>query len=343
MRRNAFTLIELLAVIVILAIIALIAVPIVINIISESKEESAKRSVQNYLDTSIKKITSENLKTNYNPDKCIIQGNSNIICYKDDNELLTSSGTPELVIDIKGNKPTGGTILLKDGKIIDAMDIYLDNVYYNYENGNIVISQLPQAAGLYDEKYNLVVTWDELVNTYGFDISSDYNDSGENEEYHINNPNSKCWFNIEKNDKLKKGRILIISKKITKIGKMVFAYSKNLTTIKFEKNSKLKNIQEYIIFASNVEDITIPKSIETIGKNVFSTSSLSNIIFEETSQLKTIGVGAFSNTALKSITIPKSVETIGESAFSANLLKLKNLLGILKSVKFEKGSRLKNI
>ena len=48
MNKKGFTLIELLAVIVILAIIALIATPIILNIISDSKEESNKRSVEFY-------------------------------------------------------------------------------------------------------------------------------------------------------------------------------------------------------------------------------------------------------------------------------------------------------
>ena len=48
MKKNAFTLIELLAVIVILAIIALIAVPIVINIIEDSKKSSQKESINMY-------------------------------------------------------------------------------------------------------------------------------------------------------------------------------------------------------------------------------------------------------------------------------------------------------
>ena len=48
MKNKGFTLIELLAVIVILAIIALIATPIILNIISDSKEESNKRSVELY-------------------------------------------------------------------------------------------------------------------------------------------------------------------------------------------------------------------------------------------------------------------------------------------------------
>lgn len=47
-KSKAFTLIELLAVIVILAILALIAIPIVIKIIADSRESSYKRSVQTY-------------------------------------------------------------------------------------------------------------------------------------------------------------------------------------------------------------------------------------------------------------------------------------------------------
>ena len=48
MRKNAFTLIELLAVIVILAIISLIAVPIVLGIIEDSKKSSKEESIKMY-------------------------------------------------------------------------------------------------------------------------------------------------------------------------------------------------------------------------------------------------------------------------------------------------------
>ena len=46
-RKNAFTLIELLAVIVILAVIALIAVPLVMNTIEDAKKASLERSYDN--------------------------------------------------------------------------------------------------------------------------------------------------------------------------------------------------------------------------------------------------------------------------------------------------------
>ena len=48
--NKAFTLIELIAVIVILAIIALIANPIILGIIKDSKKESDKRSIEMYAD-----------------------------------------------------------------------------------------------------------------------------------------------------------------------------------------------------------------------------------------------------------------------------------------------------
>ena len=46
MKQKAFTLIELLAVIVILAIIALIATPIIMGIINEVSEQTTKRNVE---------------------------------------------------------------------------------------------------------------------------------------------------------------------------------------------------------------------------------------------------------------------------------------------------------
>ena len=47
-KKNAFTLIELLAIIVILAIIAVITVPIILNIIENSRKGAAKDSAYGY-------------------------------------------------------------------------------------------------------------------------------------------------------------------------------------------------------------------------------------------------------------------------------------------------------
>ena len=114
--KRGFTLIELLAVIVILAIIAIIAVPIVLGIINDSRKSSQKESIKLYLDTVEKTITQENLKTQYNPEECLVQEDGNLKCSANGQELNISDS---LKIDMEGEKPTSGIIKIKDGKIIE--------------------------------------------------------------------------------------------------------------------------------------------------------------------------------------------------------------------------------
>ena len=64
LRKNAFTLIELLAVIVILAIIALIATPVILGIINNIKYEANKRSVELYAASIKNAIVRYQLKEN---------------------------------------------------------------------------------------------------------------------------------------------------------------------------------------------------------------------------------------------------------------------------------------
>ena len=88
----------------------------------------------------------------------------------------------------------------------------------------------------------------------------------------------------------------------------------------------------------NIEEITVPKTIETIDMMALGEGAkLKTIKFEEGSQLKTIGNYAFSsNMVLENMDpIPKSVETIGEQAFS--------LCIYLSPFSFEEGSNLKSI
>ena len=132
MKRNAFTLIELLAVIVILAIIALIAVPSALRIIEDSKKSSEKDSVRIYLKQVQSALTKENLNTAYNPTLCDIQRNGNIKYFNEEIEL------DEIVVDIRGDKPTAGTIRIENGKVVFANNIMFSDKKYNYEDGKIL-------------------------------------------------------------------------------------------------------------------------------------------------------------------------------------------------------------
>ena len=152
MNKKAFTLIELLAVIVILAIIALIAVPIVIHIIEDSKNSSEKESIKLYLDTVEKMVAKYQMNnTSFNPSVCDIQDNGNIKCNDTD-----------IPIEMKGKTPTYGKIYFSKGKISIGENILLNGLYYQVQNNEIsdgtkemvsgfstVINQIELAVGNY--------------------------------------------------------------------------------------------------------------------------------------------------------------------------------------------------
>ena len=126
-KKNAFTLIELLAVIVVLAIIALIATPIVMNTIKNAKKGAAERTADNYIkqvETAVAEAKLEN--------KSVPNGTYDI----DGNGNLTGAGLPDgkLEINMSGNKPTSGTVTIK--------------------NGGVSQNETTMVVGDYDVKYN---------------------------------------------------------------------------------------------------------------------------------------------------------------------------------------------
>ena len=115
MNKKAFTLIELLAVIVILAIIALIAVPIIINIINGTKEKSKEISKDLYLKAVEQAILKKNLKEEFNPSTCTVQKDGNLDC----------NGT-SLTVEVEGEKPCSGTITITKGLVTGENIGYCD-------------------------------------------------------------------------------------------------------------------------------------------------------------------------------------------------------------------------
>ena len=123
--KKGFTLIELLAVIVILAILALIAVPITINIISDSRKNAQKRSIENYG----KAVESAYVEAKMN------RGNSvpNTISELDKIVPIKLSGK-KVLCDEKINVTDNG-ITLTNCYVEDNKD---ESKKYDYVNGKIV-------------------------------------------------------------------------------------------------------------------------------------------------------------------------------------------------------------
>ena len=126
MKRKGFTLIELLAVIIVLAIIALILVPTVTNTIKNAEKGSAEIATQNYIRAVDITLSNSELNKKTIPDgKYKIDEDGNLI-----GDKLPGG---KLVIDAKGDKPTSGTIVIKNGEVsTDAIYIIGDyKVMYN--------------------------------------------------------------------------------------------------------------------------------------------------------------------------------------------------------------------
>ena len=132
---------------------------------------------------------------------------------------------------------------------------------------------------------------------------------------------------------------------ITALPTQAFYKSTNVEHLILPKT--LTTIGKEMFYRSKLKSVVIPASVETIEAAAFmGCSSLATVTFEKGSQLKTIGggyssyypnyYGAFADcTALTSIEIPASVETIEAAAFKG--------CSSLATVTFEKGSQLKTI
>ncbi|MBE6152055.1 MAG: prepilin-type N-terminal cleavage/methylation domain-containing protein [Firmicutes bacterium] len=112
-KKKAFTLIELLAVIVVLAIVALIATPIIMDLIGNTQKEAAKRSAENYASAVETAIATARLQQ-----KVVEDGTYKID--SDGNLCLTGNTCNEenkIVVETKGDHPKKGTIVIVDGAV----------------------------------------------------------------------------------------------------------------------------------------------------------------------------------------------------------------------------------
>ena len=129
--KKGFTLIELLAVIVILAIIALIATPIVLNIISDTRENAKVRSAELYLTAVEQAVLRKKMDdTSFNPSSCTITSGV-VTCDVD----YDNDGNDDLLqVEVDGNLPTSGMVTFNNGKV-ESYNLTIDGT--TIVNGDI--------------------------------------------------------------------------------------------------------------------------------------------------------------------------------------------------------------
>ena len=291
-----FTLIELLAVIVILAIIALIATPIVLNIINDTKESSLLRSAEFYLDaveTSIAQSTLNDKKLENGDYNILSNGN---LCI----EYETNECIKQLDVKVNGERPIAGTIILKNGKIKDV-ELVLSGKTIIRQNNKLLYS------GLYDDKGNLLYTWNELVTKYGIDIGKYYYKS--NGELLVEESLLPGVI-LSTNEKLKKGVKLIIDSTINRIGNGAFYGCATLKEI-IITNNVTEIGRNAFRDCLNLKEIKIPNKVTYIGHSAFrGCKGLKSVIIGNS--VTSTDNNVFSDcSSLNVITFPKGITYIG--------------------------------
>ena len=283
-KRNAFTLIELLAVIVILAVILVIAIPRILDVIDVSKKDSFKTSAQIIADSAEKKYVTNKLN---NIDEVITCENVTKLS-KEDYEYcfvkIDNEGKAKVTIKGKGKfkdlaicNGTKTSVELSDTCSTDAK-------YFAYEDveGGISITGYSIEGGL-----DVVIP----SNINGKQVVAIATEAFQNKQL----------------------TSVIIPNSVTNI--YVHAFSSNqLTSVTIP--TSVTSIGHSAFYGNKLTSVTIPNSVTSIGDYAFQSNQLTSITIP--SSVTSIGDYAFKSNQLTSVTIPSSVTSIGKWAFLKN-------------------------
>ena len=269
-KKSGFTLIELLAVIVILAVIALIVAPQIINIIYKSRKsafyDSVKgyiSAVENYVALSIS-YEQEEVKNFY-----VVDGENNVD------------------ISIKGSQKNWNGEMVYDNK--DNFRLFIENnnfcAYKDYLDDDIVVEDIKNCDQFENEEgiFEPVISIEnEEKITESKNVSIDYRNSNNNNEYCVADIIDNCEWNKVTGKKIK----FIIRKNSN-----IYARSSNETETK-SSEKQVKNIgivedkapEITVIHTSLENSITSVVTLSTEMENIKYFYSIDNSEYIESSE-----------------------------------------------------------
>ena len=339
-KRNAFTLIELLAVIVILAVILVIAIPRILDVIEESKKDSFKNSAQLIADTAEKKYVTNKLNNIDEEITCESVSKLNKEDYEYCFVKINEEGKATVTIEGKGKfKGMGICNASKEtSEISDTCST--DSSYFYYQEAEDGILIIDYEAG------TPKVTVKDESKCKNYLINSWNNDS----EKAQSDATALCSGNALDDGLTLKGVIqegFISSKDYEEAGLEVIFIKIEKVTVKDESKCKkymmsdkqgnapeeiattlcsgnaldngltLKGvIQEGFIPSKDYEEAGLEITIKPFNKivNVIIPGSIND------KKVVAIGGSAFDTKQLISVVIPNSVTSIGDWAFGNNQL-----------------------
>ena len=345
-KKNAFTLIELLAVIVILAVILVIAIPRILDVIDVSKKDSFKTSAQLIADSAEKKyvenklnnideeITCESVSKLSKEDyvSCKItfdnEGNAkvNIIGKGKFKDLAICNGT-KTSVELSDTCSTDAKYFAYE--VIPDVTVSDENKCKTYlisKSGGDITEEI--ATTLCSGNSLDGVTLQQIILKGGIP-STDYEEAGLTVE--TGKTVAITGYSIEG------GLDVVIPSEID--GKQVVAIGNNAFTTKgvtptgISTNKIEYNIQPLYNKKNNYEvvpldiyrpvglgitSVVIPNTVKIIGDMAFEGNHLTSVAIP--SSVTSIGYRAFYKNHLTSVTIPNSVTNIGSGAFENNYL-----------------------
>ncbi len=345
-KRNAFTLIELLAVIVILAVILVIAIPRILDVIETSKKDSFKTSAQLIADSAEKKYVENKLN---NIDEEITCENVSKLS-KEDYEsckiTFDNEGNAKVTIEGKGKfkdlaicNGTKTSVELNDTCSTDAKYFayeVIPDVTVSDENKCKTYLISKSGGDITEEMATTSCSGNSLDGTTlqqavsdGEIPSTDYEEAGLIVEtgktvaitgYSIEGGlNVVIPSNINGKQVVAIGNDAFTTEGVTPTGISTNKIEYNIQPLYSKKdNYEVVPLAIYTPVGLGITSVIIPDTVISIGNYAFSSNQLTSVTIPNS--VTSIGDSAFSSNQLTSVTIPNSVTSIGYSAFYDNKL-----------------------